>query len=81
MVNTHILHNKKARKHVPLELLYEMVAEGLFSDAGQDIQAQAKSTSADRLTGRNQFPHRTVTNTDKTESKMSAHLQRVCEHR
>jgi hypothetical protein len=49
MANAYILHNKETRENIPLELLYEMIAEGLISCARQDIQEWARSTSAGRL--------------------------------
>jgi hypothetical protein len=55
MVNAHILHSKKNR-NLSLELFYELVAEGLLSDAGQDIREWARSTSASKLTGRDHCP-------------------------
>jgi hypothetical protein len=55
MVNAHILHSKKNR-NLPLKLFYELAAEGLLSDVGQDIQEWASSTSASKLTGRAHCP-------------------------
>jgi hypothetical protein len=55
MVNAHILHSKKNR-NLPLELFYELVAGGLLSDVGQDIQEWPRSTSASKLIGRDHWP-------------------------
>jgi hypothetical protein len=49
MVSAYILHSKETGENIPLELFYEMIAEGLISHARQDIQEWARSTSAGRL--------------------------------
>jgi hypothetical protein len=45
------MHSKKNRN-----LFYELVAEGLLSDVGQDIQEWTRCTSTGKLTGRDHCP-------------------------
>jgi hypothetical protein len=76
MINAHILHGKK-RKIIPLVLIYEMVAEGLFTCVEQDVQEWTRSTSADALT--DTIFHTEFQQHSLSERTVSAILQ-VCGH-
>jgi hypothetical protein len=46
----------------------------LLDDAGQDIQEQARSTTASRVTGRDYFPYRIMA----MQTKLKGQSQKTC---
>jgi hypothetical protein len=75
VVSAHVLHNKKKKKKMLLEIFYEKVAEGLLASAGADIQVQGQTSSpADRLVGRDHFLYRIPA----THAKVEETSQRSC---
>jgi hypothetical protein len=74
VINVHVLHSKRNRKKSD-DLFFEVIAEGLFSDAGEVVQEQSWSISAGKLTGRDQFPYRILETQIKSERTVSVNLQ------
>jgi hypothetical protein len=68
---------QQVQRNIPSELFYEMVAEGLISDAEQDIQEQTRSVSACRLTRRGHFLVQNTSNTNKSERITSMNMQSI----
>jgi hypothetical protein len=64
---------QKEQKSIPQKLLHEMVAEDILSNAGQDFQEHA-STSTGRLIGRHHFPYGTLAT--QTEVKQNDKLRK-----
>jgi hypothetical protein len=55
-VNAHILHNKRSKKKMLLEIFYEKVAEGVFASASTEIHVQGQTSSpVGKLVGRDHF--------------------------
>jgi hypothetical protein len=67
LVNTHILHYKKNRKTVQLEVFFKMVAASLLNGVGQEILEQAWIISAHRFNGRDCFPCRIMATQTKVK--------------
>jgi hypothetical protein len=77
VVKAHILHNKKSKKKMSLDIFHEKVAEGLLTSAGTEIQVQGQiSSPAGRLVRRDHSRDRVPVTHAKLEGK-SQHSCRV----
>jgi len=81
MVNVHILHNKKSKKKMSLEIFRKKVGEGLLTSAGTEIQVQGQiSSPAGRLVGADHSVYRIPASHAKLKGK-SQHSCRLSAER